>query len=41
MQDKKITIWVPRSTKQFIEDGVLKAACPQGGHIEARVSLLV
>jgi hypothetical protein len=30
---EETTIWVPQSAKQFLEDGVLKCACPECGDI--------
>ena len=28
------TIWVPHPARQFIEEGVVKCACPECGHIK-------
>jgi hypothetical protein len=32
--DSDTTIWVPHPAKQFREGGVLKAQCPECGHIK-------
>jgi hypothetical protein len=34
IRSEETTIWVPQSAKQFFEDGVLKCACPECGHIK-------
>lgn len=31
--NEEATVWVPHQGKQFREDGVLKCACPECGHI--------
>jgi hypothetical protein len=31
---KKTTIWVPHPARQFIEEGVVKCACPECGNIK-------
>jgi hypothetical protein len=33
IRSEETTTWVPRPAKQFREDGVLKCACPECGHI--------
>jgi hypothetical protein len=33
IRSEDTTIWVPRPAKQFIEDGAVKCACPECGHI--------
>jgi len=33
IQSEDTAIWVPRPAKQFIEDGIVKCACPEYGHI--------
>jgi hypothetical protein len=34
IRSEDTTIWVPRPARQFVEDGVLKCACPECGHIK-------
>jgi hypothetical protein len=33
LRSEDTTIWVPRPAKQFVEDGILKCACPECGYI--------
>jgi hypothetical protein len=33
IRSEETTIWVSRPARQFIEDGVLKCACPECGHV--------
>jgi hypothetical protein len=33
VRGEETTIWVPHPARQFIEDGVVKCACPECGHI--------
>ena len=33
IRSEDTTIWVPRPARQFIEDGTVKCACPECGHI--------
>jgi hypothetical protein len=34
IRSEDTTIWVPQPARQFAEDGVLKCACPECGHIK-------
>lgn len=34
LKSEDVTIWVPRPASQFVEDGILKCACPECGHIK-------
>lgn len=33
IRSEETTIWVPQPAKQFIEEGVVKCACPECGYI--------
>jgi hypothetical protein len=37
IRSEETTIWVPRAAKQFEENGVLKCACPECGHISEMI----
>src|SRR5947208_1466712 len=32
-RQREIEIWVPQKATQYVEDGVLKSACPECGHV--------
>ena len=36
IRSEETAIWVPRPAKQFIEDGVVKCACPECGHVSEK-----
>ena len=39
LRAKNTTLWVPHPARSFREDGVLKCACPQCGHVSDMTGL--